>query len=154
MNNVLLINGPNLNLLGIREQNIYGNLSLEKLVNDLINKSKDLNINLNHIQSNSESIIINNIHNSKFNNINFIIINAGAFTHTSIAIRDAFLSVKIPFIEIHISNIYSRDPFRKFSYLSDIAIGTICGLGISSYYFAIQFSKDFLIKNNLNKNNV
>jgi len=135
--NILLINGPNLNLLGNRETNIYGTTTLSQLIEKLKNEAKSCNINLHHIQSNSESKLIDIIHNSK-NNINYILVNAGAFSHTSIAIRDALIAVNIPFIEIHISNIYKRENFRSHSWLSDISSGVICGLGIDGYFWALK----------------
>lgn len=136
--NVLLINGPNLNLLGTREPNIYGNNTLLDLINNLIKESKKLNILLTHIQSNAEHVLIEKIHSAKKNNINYIIINPAAFTHTSIAIRDALIAVSIPFIEVHISNIYNRENFRSHSWFSDISQGVITGLGIEGYYWALK----------------
>ncbi|WP_343155046.1 type II 3-dehydroquinate dehydratase [Buchnera aphidicola (Kurisakia onigurumii)] len=136
--NVLLINGPNLNLLGNREINIYGNISLTELIKKLKKKSKQNNINLFDFQSNSESKLINKIHESKNIKIDYIIINPAAFTHTSIALRDALLAVNIPFIEVHISNIYSRETFRSNSWFSDISQGTITGLGIDCYFWALK----------------
>lgn len=145
INNVLLINGPNLNLLGTRETEIYGNITLSDLLNNLTLKAKQLNICLQHIQSNAEHILIDRIHSSKKNNINYIIINPAAFTHTSIAIRDALLAIDIPFIEVHISNIHSREKFRSHSWLSDISHGVICGLGLDGYYWALKTISNRLI---------
>ncbi|QCI18931.1 type II 3-dehydroquinate dehydratase [Buchnera aphidicola] len=145
--NVLLINGPNLNLLGTREPNIYGNSTLLDLTNKLTKKSKELNISLNHIQSNAEHILVEKIHSAKEDNIHYIIINPAAFTHTSIAIRDALIAVSIPFIEVHISNIYSRENFRSHSWFSDISQGVITGLGLEGYYWALKtIHKRCLIK--------
>ncbi|QCI22252.1 type II 3-dehydroquinate dehydratase [Buchnera aphidicola] len=144
--NVLVINGPNLNLLGTREIEIYGSLSLSDLLEKLEIESKKLNIVLKHIQSNAESILIDKIHSSK-NTIDYIIINPAAFTHTSIAIRDALIGVNIPFIEVHISNIYSREDFRSHSWLSDISQGVISGLGIDGYTWALKTIYNRLIKN-------
>ncbi|XBC38028.1 MAG: type II 3-dehydroquinate dehydratase [Buchnera aphidicola (Floraphis choui)] len=135
--NVLIINGPNLNLLGKREPNIYGNITLVQLVNELIEKGKLLNTKVHHIQSNSESTLINKIHSSN-EEIDYIIINPGAFTHTSIALRDALIGIDIPFIEVHISNIYARENFRAHSWLSDVSSGVLCGLGLDGYYWALQ----------------
>ncbi|AAO27081.1 3-dehydroquinate dehydratase [Buchnera aphidicola str. Bp (Baizongia pistaciae)] len=135
--NILLINGPNLNLLGHREPKIYGNTTLSQLTHALTKEATTFNIHLHHIQSNSESTLINKIHNSK-NNINYIIINAGAFSHTSIALRDALIGINIPFIEVHISNIYTRENFRSHSWLSDISSGVICGLGLDGYFWALR----------------
>ncbi|WP_343183414.1 type II 3-dehydroquinate dehydratase [Buchnera aphidicola] len=136
--NILLLNGPNLNLLGSREKKIYGKISLSNLLKKLIKYSKKLSINLMHLQSNAEHILIDKIHNSKKDKINYIIINPAAFTHTSIALRDALLAVNIPFIEIHISNIYARENFRAHSWLSDISNGIICGLGVDGYKWALK----------------
>ncbi|QCI24454.1 type II 3-dehydroquinate dehydratase [Buchnera aphidicola (Muscaphis stroyani)] len=134
---ILLINGPNLNLLGTRETDIYGNKTLSILISDLEKKAKNLNILLSHMQSNAEHVLIEKIHSSK-NYIDYIIINPAAFTHTSIAIRDALIAVNIPFIEVHISNIYSRENFRSHSWLSDVSNGVICGLGLDGYYWALK----------------
>ncbi|WP_343188971.1 type II 3-dehydroquinate dehydratase [Buchnera aphidicola (Chaitoregma tattakana)] len=147
-NTILLINGPNLNLLGVREKKIYGNITLELLIKKLKKKSKKLKINLKTFQSNSESKLIDKVQQSK-NLVNYIIINPAAYTHTSIALRDAILSVKIPFIEVHISNIYSRENFRANSWFSDIAIGTICGLGIQGYFLAIDAIYEKMLNNNI-----
>ncbi|QIQ41982.1 MAG: type II 3-dehydroquinate dehydratase [Buchnera aphidicola (Microlophium carnosum)] len=142
--NILLINGPNLNLLGTRETVIYGNITLSDLLNSLECKAKKLNLCLHHIQSNAEHILIDKIHSSR-KKIDYIIINPAAFTHTSIAIRDALIAVNIPFIEVHISNIYSRENFRSHSWLSDISQGVICGLGLDGYYWALKTISNRLI---------
>ncbi|BBA85287.1 3-dehydroquinate dehydratase [endosymbiont of Sipalinus gigas] len=144
---ISLINGPNLNLLGNREIDKYGNLKLEDLIYELNKECNILNLELFNIQSNSESEIVNYIHKLKNNNIEFILINAASLTHTSISIRDALIAVSLPLIEIHITNIFSREPFRRFSYISDIAIGVICGLGIDGYKYALHYSSKFLNKN-------
>ena len=145
MNNILLLNGPNLNLLGKREPDIYGNKNLSQIESEL----KDIVLNhgssLEAFQSNSESDLVNIIQD-KSENTDFIIINPGGYTHTSVAIRDAILAVAIPFIEIHISNIHSREEFRKESYFSDIAVGTISGLGFKGYELAVLAAIDFLNK--------
>ncbi|MBT6074397.1 MAG: type II 3-dehydroquinate dehydratase [Gammaproteobacteria bacterium] len=145
MNNILLLNGPNLNLLGQREPEIYGHKDLNEIENDLKNIASNYGSTLEAFQSNSESDLVNNIQD-KSENTDFIIINPGGFTHTSVAIRDAILAVAIPFIEIHISNIYSREAFRKESYFSDIAVGTISGLGFKGYELAVLAAIDFLNK--------
>ena len=145
MNNILLLNGPNLNLLGQREPEIYGHKNLNEIENDLKNIASNYDSTLDAFQSNSESDLVNNIQD-KSENTDFIIINPGGFTHTSVAIRDAILAVAIPFIEIHISNIYSREAFRKESYFSDIAVGTISGLGFKGYELAVLAAIDFLNK--------
>ena len=145
MNNILLLNGPNLNLLGQREPEIYGHKNLNEIENDLKNIASNYDSTLEAFQSNSESDLVNNIQD-KSENTDFIIINPGGFTHTSVVIRDAILAVAIPFIEIHISNIYSREAFRKESYFSDIAVGTISGLGFKGYELAVLAAIDFLNK--------
>lgn len=134
---ILLLNGPNLNLLGNREPEKYGHTTLTDLVSSLEKKAQLHNVILNHFQSNAEHLLIEAIHQAR-ENTDFILINPAAFTHTSIAIRDALLAVNIPFIEIHLSNVYAREPFRHHSYLSDIAFGVICGLGADGYDFALQ----------------
>lgn len=139
IHHILLLNGPNLNLLGTREIKKYGNINLCKIVEKLKKLSKKLKVKLTHIQSNAEHVIIDCIHKYE-NKVDFIIINPAAFTHTSIAIRDAILSVNIPFIEIHISNIYSREKFRHHSYFSDIAEGIICGFGAEGYSLALKIA--------------
>jgi 3-dehydroquinate dehydratase II len=145
MNNILLLNGPNLNLLGQREPEIYGHKDLNAIENELKNIASNYDSTLDAFQSNSESDLVNNIQD-KSENTDFIIINPGGFTHTSVVIRDAILAVAIPFIEIHISNIYSREAFRKESYFSDIAVGTISGLGFKGYELAVLAAIDFLNK--------
>ncbi len=137
MKKVLLINGPNLNLLGKREPHIYGTETISDVVDDLKVQAHKWNIELTDFQSNSESEIIDKIHSVLDNKVDYIVINAGAFTHTSIAIRDALAAVKIKFIEVHLSNTKARETFRKHSYLTDIASGVIEGFGKNSYYLAL-----------------
>ena len=137
MMNILLINGPNLNLLGTREPEIYGNKTLSDIEQDLNLTAKSKGTILECFQSNHEGKIFDKIQDS-VKNIQGILINAGAFTHTSISIRDALIGSKIPFVELHISNIFSREEFRKESYLTDKAIGIISGFGISSYSLALE----------------
>ncbi|MCW5197173.1 type II 3-dehydroquinate dehydratase [Buchnera aphidicola] len=134
---ILILNGPNLNLLGTREKKIYGTKSLNTLINELYTKFNQSNVKITHLQSNAEHILIEKIQKSN-KNIDYIIINPAAFAHTSIALRDALLSINVPFIEVHISNIYSREKFRSHSWLSDIAQGIICGFGTDGYYWAIK----------------
>ncbi|NIH16372.1 type II 3-dehydroquinate dehydratase [Serratia symbiotica] len=134
---ILLLNGPNLNLLGTREPEKYGSTTLAEIVNELENQASALDIILSHLQSNAESLLIDRIHQAR-GNTDFILINPAAFTHTSVALRDALLAVQIPFIEIHLSNVHAREPFRHYSYLSDVAVGVICGLGANGYTFALQ----------------
>ncbi len=135
--NILVLNGPNLNLLGSREPDVYGTETLKDIEGRLTTIAEQYDSNISFFQSNSENELINELHDAKKRDINSIIINPGAFTHTSIALRDAFLGVGIPFIEVHISNIYSREEFRKKSFLSDISQGLITGLGVSGYEFAL-----------------
>lgn len=134
---ILVLNGPNLNLLGQREPEVYGNKTLKDIIQDLTDEAEQADIELSHLQSNREYELIEKIHQS-FNKIDFIIINPAAFTHTSVAIRDALLGVDIPFIEVHLSNVHARESFRHHSYLSDIAKGVICGFGAQGYSFALQ----------------
>ena len=135
MSDILVLHGPNLNLLGERESDIYGTETLSEIDTRLLTKAKHANLSLTCRQSNSESELIEIIHTAKSS---IIIINPAAFTHTSIALRDAISGVAIPFIEVHLSNIYTREPFRHYSYFSDIAIGVICGLGSSGYDYALM----------------
>lgn len=135
--NILVLNGPNLNLLGQREPEVYGKQTLDEIIDDLCQQAKQMNIELTHLQSNREYELIEKIHAS-FNKIDFIIINPAAFTHTSVALRDALLGVNIPFIELHLSNVHARENFRHHSYFSDIANGIICGLGAKGYSLALQ----------------
>ena len=134
---ILLLNGPNLTMLSTREPEKYGTLTLAEIVNGLTAEASALNASLEHLQSNAEHAIIDRIHQAK-DSIDYILINPAAFTHTSVAIRDALLAVSIPFIEIHLSNVHAREPFRHHSYLSDIAAGVICGLGADGYTYALQ----------------
>ena len=134
---ILLLNGPNLNLLGTREPETYGHTTLPDIVSELTHQAGKLNVKLSHLQSNAEYQLIDRIHEAK-GNVDFIIINPAAFTHTSVALRDALLAVSIPFIEVHLSNVHAREPFRHHSYLSDIAAGVICGLGTDGYHWALQ----------------
>ena len=119
---ILLLNGPNINMLGTREPDKYGTLSLAEIVNRLTSEAAALNVSLDHLQSNAEYALIDRIHQAK-DNVDYILINPAAFAHTSVAIRDALLAVNIPFIEIHLSNVHAREPFRQHSYLSDVAAG-------------------------------
>ena len=134
---ILLLNGPNLNMLGTREPEKYGSQTLEDIVNGLTKEAEKLNVCLEHLQSNAEHVLIDRIHQAK-GTIDYILINPAAFTHTSVALRDALLAVEIPFIEIHLSNVHAREPFRHHSWLSDISSGVICGLGADGYSWALQ----------------
>lgn len=134
---ILIINGPNLNLLGKREPEIYGNLTLDDIYNQCLELCKELNFELDFRQTNHEGVIIDWLHSS--DEFNGIIINAGAYTHTSIAIHDAIKAISKPVIEVHLSNIHAREKFRSKSYLSSVVIGQISGLGVKSYLSAIRF---------------
>lgn len=134
---ILVLNGPNLNLLGLREPAHYGSQTLDQIVANLQQQAESAGIELEHLQSNREYELIEAIHRS-YGNVDFIIINPAAFTHTSVALRDALLGVAIPFIEVHLSNVHAREPFRHHSYLSDKAQGVICGLGAQGYEFALS----------------
>lgn len=134
---VLLINGPNLNMLGKREPDIYGHETLDDIVNALSEQAESLGIELSHVQSNAEHVLIDAIHQA-FQQVDFIIINPAAFTHTSVALRDAILAVNIPFIEVHLSNVHQREKFRHHSYFSDVAQAVICGLGRQGYFYALD----------------
>lgn len=138
MATITVLNGPNLNLLGLREPNHYGNKTLADIKLCLTKRAEELNYQLNFYQNNAEHEIVDLIHQAFQNHVDFIIINPAALTHTSIAIRDALLATQIPFIEVHLSNVYAREPFRSHSYLSDIAVGIICGLGATGYELALQ----------------
>ena len=144
-NNIIIINGPNLNLLGEREQSQYGSITFEQLKNNCLNKAKELDINLEFSQSNIEGEIVTFIQQAK-NKFDGIIINAAGFTHTSVAIRDALDIYKKPIIELHISNIYKREKFRQKSLISDIATGGIFGLGDNGYILAIIAMQNILKK--------
>jgi len=134
---ILVLHGPNLNLLGSREPEVYGHDTLVDIDARLASQASAGNIGLDTFQTNSEGALIDRIHAAKNDGSVFIVINPGAFTHTSIALRDALLGVAIPFIEVHLSNVHAREPFRQHSYLSDKAIGVICGLGAKGYEFAL-----------------
>ncbi|PMO70311.1 type II 3-dehydroquinate dehydratase [Vibrio splendidus] len=133
---ILVLNGPNLNLLGLREPAHYGSQTLDQIISSLTEQAKTQDVELSHLQSNREYELIEAIH-SAYQNVDFIIINPAAFTHTSVALRDALLGVAIPFIEVHLSNVHARESFRHQSYLSDKAEGVICGLGAQGYQFAL-----------------
>ncbi|MEC9415767.1 MAG: type II 3-dehydroquinate dehydratase [Pseudomonadota bacterium] len=138
MTKILLINGPNLNLLGSREPDVYGKENLKNIENLLMDRARESGVELNCFQSNAEHEIVEKIQESKTIKTRFILINPGAFTHTSIAIRDAILAVDIPFYEIHLSNTFARENFRHKSYFSDIATGCIFGLGAYGYELALK----------------
>lgn len=143
--NILLLNGPNLNMLGVREPDHYGHLSLAEIEQHLQQQAAKQQVALDCFQANSEEKLIEKIHQS-FQKVDFIIINPAAYTHTSVALRDALLAVGIPFVEVHLSNIHKREPFRHHSYFSDVAESVICGCGAQGYDFALQFAVNYLSK--------
>ena len=138
MTKILVIHGPNLNLLGSREPEVYGADTLDSIEQELSQIASGAGVGLESFQSNLEGEIVDRIQQAADQAIDFIIINPAAYTHTSIAIRDAFLAVNIPFIETHLSNVYTREEFRMHSYLSDIAVGIVCGFGKNSYLLALD----------------
>ncbi len=138
MAKILLLNGPNLNLLGKREPEVYGYDTLDQICQNLNQIALTEGHELLHCQSNREYVLIERIHQALQEGVAYIIINPAAFTHTSVAIRDALLGVNIPFCEVHLSNVHAREPFRHHSYLSDVADGVICGFGAQGYEFALQ----------------
>ena len=138
MATILVLHGPNLNLLGTREPEVYGTATLDDINRELVAIGKEAGHRLQCLQSNAEYELIERIHDAAKDGVDFIVINPGAFTHTSIALRDALLGVGIPFVEVHLSNIFSRESFRHTSYLSDVAIGVISGFGAQSYRLALE----------------
>jgi 3-dehydroquinate dehydratase II len=137
---VLVLHGPNLNLLGTREPEIYGRETLEDINQRLARLAQAYRVTVECFQSNHEGALIERVHDAREQDYGFIVINPGGLTHSSIALRDALSAVRIPFIEVHLSNIHAREPFRHNSYFSDIAVGTICGLGSRGYDLALQFA--------------
>ncbi len=148
MAKITILNGPNLNLLGVREPGHYG----KKTLADIQKSTESLALKLDHTlrfyQNNAEHELVELIHQAFTDEVDFIILNPAAFTHTSVAIRDALLATKIPFIEVHLSNVHAREPFRKHSYFSDIAEGVICGLGATGYELALQAAHQKLLERN------
>ena len=142
MPKVLLINGPNLNLLGSREPEIYGSTTLMEIEKKVASTLREHKIECESFQSNSEGEIIDWLHNNR--RADFLLLNPGALSHTSVGLRDAVLGVGIPFIEIHLSNVYKREEFRHHSYFSDIAIGALTGLGVKGYLLAAEFAVDYI----------
>ncbi|MFM2441251.1 MAG: hypothetical protein RLZZ349_978 [Pseudomonadota bacterium] len=137
---ILVLHGPNLNLLGLREPEHYGNLTLDAINQMLTEQAKLANVALETYQSNSEADLVSKIQTFATNKCDFIIINPAAFTHTSVAMRDALSAIKVPFIEVHLSNVYAREAFRHHSYFTDIAVGVISGLGGHGYKMALDFA--------------
>ena len=144
MSDILLLNGPNLNLLGTREPDIYGQRSLGDITENLIAEADAIGLALASYQSNAEHDLVNKIHEGREKGVKFIVINPGALTHTSVSLRDALLGVGIPFIEVHLSNVHSREEFRQHSYLSDIAVGVITGFGAQGYSFALSAAAEYM----------
>ena len=144
MPKLLLINGPNLNLLGRREPEIYGTTTLDEIVAGASQAAARRGAELDHFQSNSESEIVGRIQRTMDDGSDFLVINPGAFTHTSVAMRDALLAVAKPFIEVHLSNVFAREEFRRRSYLSDVAVAVISGAGAKGYELAVSAALDRL----------
>lgn len=138
MATILVLHGPNLNLLGQREPGIYGAHTLDSINRQLTELCLEAGHHLLSLQSNAEYELIERIHDARREGIDFILLNPAAFTHTSVALRDALLAVEIPFIEVHLSNVHAREQFRQHSYFSDIARGVICGFGANSYFLALR----------------
>lgn len=147
MAKLLLLHGPNLNLLGQRETDIYGELTLDAINLAAKKQVQAANIELISLQSNSESQLVNTVQQAKADNVSLIVINPAAYTHTSVAIRDALLAVDIPFIEVHLSNPHRREPFRHHSYFSDIAEAVVAGFGADSYRYALDAAINIIQKN-------
>ena len=143
MKNVLVLHGPNLNLLGSREPELYGRVTLDEINARLTKLASAGGASLSCFQSNAEAALVDRIQQAQADGTQFIIINPAAFTHTSVAIRDALAAVSIPFIEVHLSNVFAREAFRKESFFSDLAIGVISGLGAAGYEFAVQFALSY-----------
>ncbi len=139
MREIAVINGPNLNLLGVREPEVYGTETLQDIETKLSSLAADLNLSVRFKQSNAEHELVDFIHQCLHDQVAGIIINPAAFTHTSVALRDALLGTQIPFIEVHLSNIHARESFRSDSWFSDVAVGTICGLGSKGYQMALRY---------------
>jgi 3-dehydroquinate dehydratase-2 len=137
---ILVINGPNLNLLGTREPGIYGSQTLAEIERSLAAMAATHGVAVDFFQSNHEGALVDRIHLARSDGTDFVIINAGAYTHTSVALRDALAAVSIPFIEVHLSNVHRREAFRHRSYLSDLAVGSIVGLGAAGYRYAFEYA--------------
>lgn len=144
MAHILLLNGPNLNLLGLREPGLYGKVTLDQIHERMAQLAAEAGHHLTACQSNSESELIKLVHEAPASHVAFIIFNPAGFTHTSVALRDALLAVKIPFAEVHLSNVHAREPFRHHSYFSDVAVGTITGFGAVGYELALRAAVHYL----------
>ncbi|SEP40444.1 3-dehydroquinate dehydratase [Nitrosovibrio sp. Nv6] len=143
---ILILHGPNLNLLGTREPEVYGSMTLREIDDNLAVLAENHGIGLAHFQSNTEGALIDRVQQARGDGISFIIINPAAYTHTSIALRDALASTGIPFVEVHLSNIFAREPFRRKSYFSDLAVGVISGLGPKGYELALKYALSILLE--------
>jgi 3-dehydroquinate dehydratase-2 len=150
MSELLVLHGPNLNLLGSREPEIYGATTLADINAKLTDMATSANLSIDTLQSNAEYVLLDRIHAARLDGTRMILINPGAFTHTSVALRDALTGVAIPFLEIHLSNVHAREPFRHHSYLSDVAKGVICGLGADGYEFALTAAVRHLERSSCN----
>jgi len=146
MKNILVLHGPNLNLLGSREPDVYGRVTLDEINVKLQQIALEKGAGLQYFQSNAESALVDRVQQARQDGTDFIVINPAAFTHTSVALRDALAAVAIPFLEIHLSNVFAREAFRKESYFSDLAVGVISGLGASGYELAVQFALQYSIR--------
>ncbi|HYR05244.1 MAG TPA: type II 3-dehydroquinate dehydratase [Gallionella sp.] len=140
MKNILVLHGPNLNLLGSREPDVYGRITLDEINARLMTLAGESGANLFCFQSNSEAALVERVQQARTDGTHFIVINPAAFTHTSVALRDALAAIGIPFIEVHLSNVFARESFRKESFFSDLAVGVISGLGAAGYEFAVQYA--------------
>ena len=140
MKKILVLHGPNLNLLGTREPEVYGHTTLAEINDNLTQQAQKSGAGISILQSNAEYALVERVQAARLDGTEFIIINPAAFTHTSVALRDALAAVAIPFIEVHLSNVFAREAFRKESYFSDLAVGVISGLGASGYQLALQFA--------------
>ena len=143
---ILVLHGPNLNLLGLREPEHYGNATLASINQTLSNKAADAGVALETFQSNAEAELVTKVQSIASKSVDFVIINPAAFTHTSVALRDALSAVKVPFIEVHLSNVYAREAFRHHSYFTDIAVGVISGLGAHGYELALEYAIRHVLK--------
>lgn len=148
MKRLLVLHGPNLNLLGSREPEVYGRVTLEQIDQALSARAKEAGVELVAFQSNHEGHLVDRVHAAAAEGIEFIVINPAAYTHTSVALRDALAGVGIPFVEVHLSNVHRREPFRHHSYFSDQAEGVICGLGWKGYLYALEFALERLAPQN------
>lgn len=146
MKTILVVHGPNLNLLGQREPEVYGNVTLDEINQNLQQIAQSAQIKLSNFQSNAEAALVDRIQLASQDGTDFIIINPAAFTHTSVALRDALAAVAIPFIEVHLSNVFAREAFRKESFFSDLAVGVISGLGATGYELALQYALQYPVR--------